>query len=216
MKKTKMFIASLLLLFVLVACSNNDNDANKNKPSDGAMAQSSDNHPLVTILMENDDIIEVELYPEVAPNTVNNFISLVNSGYYDGISFHRVIPGFMIQGGDPDGTGGGGPGYAIMGEFSGNGFENNLLHKRGVISMARTNAPNSAGSQFFIMHEDSPSLDGEYAAFGEVINGLDNVDKIASVQTGSGDKPVDEQAQIMKKVTVDLKDKTYESPEKVD
>lgn len=216
MKKFKILLASISLLFVLVACTNNENKGSHKQDSDGAIAQSSEEHPVVTILMENDDVIEVELYPEVAPNTVNNFISLVESGYYDGVSFHRVIPGFMIQGGDPDGTGGGGPGYEIMGEFTGNGFENNLLHKRGVISMARTNAPNSAGSQFFIMHEDSPSLDGEYAAFGEVINGLDNVDKIASVQTGSGDRPVDEQAQIMKKVSVDLKGATYESPVKVD
>ena len=212
MKKTKMFIASLLLLFVLVACSNNDNDANKNKPSDGAMAQSSDNHPLVTILMENDDVIEIELYPETAPNTVNNFISLVEDGYYDGVIFHRVIPGFMIQGGDPDGTGSGGPGYSIKGEFTNNGFDNDLAHSRGVISMARTQAPDSAGSQFFIMHQDSPSLDGEYAAFGEVISGIEVVDTIVNVETQQ-DKPVAGQEQVMKKVTVDLNGETFDAPE---
>ena len=140
-------------------------------------------NPIVTIEMENGDIMKAELYPEIAPNTVNNFISLIKKGYYDGVIFHRVIPGFMIQGGDPDGTGMGGPGYSIKGEFSHNGFQNDLKHTPGVLSMARTMIPDSAGSQFFIMHETSPHLDGEYAAFGKVIEGLEVVDKIARVKT---------------------------------
>ena len=139
-------------------------------------------NPIVTIEMENGDKMVAELYPHIAPNTVNNFISLVNSGYYDGIIFHRVIKGFMIQGGCPNGNGMGGPGYSIAGEFSSNGFTNNLKHEKGVLSMARTMQPNSAGSQFFIMHARAPHLDGEYAAFGRVIEGLDVVDKIASVR----------------------------------
>ena len=141
----------------------------------------AEKNPIVTIEMNNGDIMKAELYPEVAPNTVNNFISLVNRGYYDGIIFHRVIRGFMIQGGDPQGTGVGGPGYSIKGEFSYNGFANDLKHTKGVLSMARTMEPNSAGSQFFIMHETSPHLDGQYAAFGKVVEGEDIIDKIAAV-----------------------------------
>ena len=140
-------------------------------------------NPIVTIEMENGDVIKAELYPEVAPNTVNNFISLINKGFYDGVIFHRVIPGFMIQGGDPQGTGTGGPGYCIRGEFTSNRFLNELKHTRGVLSMARTMDPNSAGSQFFIMHEDAPHLDGQYAAFGKVIEGMEAVDKIAATRT---------------------------------
>ena len=155
-------------------------------------------NPVVTIEMENGDIIKVELYPEVAPNTVNNFISLVKKGFYDGIIFHRVIRGFMIQGGCPDGTGMGGPEYSIKGEFSQNGFKNDLKHEAGVISMARTMMPNSAGSQFFIMHENSPHLDGAYAAFGKVIEGMENVNKISETQTTFGDRPV--VPQTMKKL----------------
>ena len=138
-------------------------------------------NPIVTIEMENGDVMKAELYPEIAPNTVNNFISLVNKGFYDGVIFHRVIRGFMIQGGDPQGTGVGGPGYSIKGEFSYNGFANDLKHTKGVLSMARTMEPNSAGSQFFIMHETSPHLDGQYAAFGKVVEGEDIIDKIAAV-----------------------------------
>lgn len=164
-------------------------------------------NPIVTIEMENGDIIKAELYPHIAPNTVNNFISLINKGYYDGIGFHRVIEGFMIQGGCPDGTGMGGPGYSIAGEFTMNGFTNNLKHERGVLSMARTMDPNSAGSQFFIMHKNSPHLDGQYASFGRVIEGMDAVDKIATTKTGWGDKPV--KPQTMKKVTVDTLGKEY-------
>ena len=166
----------------------------------------------VIIEMENGDIMKAELYPEIAPNTVNNFISLIKKGYYDGVIFHRVIPGFMIQGGDPDGTGMGGPGYSIKGEFSHNGFKNDLKHTPGVLSMARTMIPDSAGSQFFIMHETSPHLDGEYAAFGKVIEGLEVVDKIARVNTDYSDRPMEEQK--MAKVTVDTFGVDYPEPEK--
>ena len=149
-----------------------------------------DKNPVVIILMESGNKIKVELYPETAPLTVENFVSLVKKGFYDGLIFHRVIKGFMIQGGDPDGNGTGGPGYEIKGEFSANGFENNLGHTRGVISMARTSDPNSAGSQFFIMHQDAPHLDGQYASFGKVIEGMDEVDRIAGVRTTMYDKPL--------------------------
>ena len=169
-------------------------------------------NPIVTIEMENGDIIKAELYPEIAPNTVNNFISLIKSGFYNGVIFHRVIPGFMIQGGDPDGTGMGGPGYCIKGEFSMNGFKNDLKHDRGVLSMARTMAPNSAGSQFFVMHEDSPHLDGQYASFGKVIEGIEVVDEICKVRTDYNDKP--RIPQVMKSVTVDTFGVDYPAPVK--
>lgn len=169
-------------------------------------------NPIVTFEMENGDVIRAELYPEIAPNTVNNFISLVKKGFYDGLIFHRVISGFMIQGGDPKGTGVGGPGYSIKGEFSANRFPNSLQHSKGVLSMARTMAPNSAGSQFFIMHEDSPHLDGQYAAFGKVIEGIDAVDKIAAVRTDYNDRP--RVPQVMKKVTVETFGVDYPEPEK--
>ena len=159
-------------------------------------------NPIVTIEMENGGVIRAELYPEIAPNTVANFVSLVQSGFYDGLIFHRVIPGFMIQGGDPTGTGMGGPGHTIKGEFRMNGIVNNLRHTRGVLSMARSMMPNSAGSQFFIMHKTSPHLDGQYAAFGRVIEGMDVVDKIASTRTDWNDRPVEDQR--MKKVTVEI------------
>ena len=170
-------------------------------------------HPIVTIEMESGAVMTGELYPELAPNTVNNFIALANSGFYDGLIFHRVIPGFMIQGGCPQGNGMGGPGYEIDGEFSANGHKNDLKHTLGVLSMARTMAPNSAGSQFFIMHEDAPHLDGQYAAFGKVIEGMENVDKIATCMTGRNDKPIHRQA--MKKVTVDTFGVDYPEPEKM-
>ncbi|MFR7761612.1 MAG: peptidylprolyl isomerase [Eubacterium sp.] len=170
-------------------------------------------NPIVTIEMENGDVMKAELYPEIAPNTVNNFISLVNQGFYDGVIFHRVIRGFMIQGGDPQGTGVGGPGYSIKGEFSYNGFANDLKHTKGVLSMARTMEPNSAGSQFFIMHETSPHLDGQYAAFGKVVEGEDIIDKIAAVATDYMDKPLEEQK--MKKVTVETFGQDYPEPEKM-
>ncbi len=169
-------------------------------------------NPIVTIEMENGDIMKVELYPEVAPNTVHNFISLVKKGFYNGLIFHRVIRGFMIQGGCPQGTGTGGPGYQIKGEFLQNGFPNSLKHEPGVISMARAMHPDSAGSQFFIMHETSPHLDGSYAAFGKVTEGMDVVNKIAEVPTAWGDKPFE--AQVMKSVTVDTQGVDYAEPEK--
>ncbi len=168
-------------------------------------------NPIVTFEMENGDIMKAELYPQIAPNTVNNFISLINKGYYDGITFHRVIRGFMIQGGCPDGTGMGGPGYSIKGEFSQNGFTNELKHTPGVLSMARTMAPDSAGSQFFIMHQTSPHLDGAYAAFGQITNGMDVVNKIAETATDYSDRPME--PQIMKKVTVETFGETYPEPE---
>ncbi len=169
-------------------------------------------NPVVTIEMENGDIMKAELYPEIAPNTVNNFISLVKSGFYDGLIFHRVINGFMIQGGCPEGTGTGGPGYQIKGEFSQNGFQNDLKHTEGVLSMARAMSPDSAGSQFFIMHKDAPHLDGSYAAFGKITEGMDVVDKIATTPTDYNDRP--KQQQKMKKVTVDTKGVDYPEPEK--
>ena len=158
-------------------------------------------NPIVTITMTDGSVMKAELYPEVAPNTVNNFISLVKKGFYDGLVFHRVIRGFMIQGGDPQGTGMGGPGYSIKGEFTYNGFSNDLKHTPGVLSMARAMDPNSAGSQFFIMHETSPHLDGQYAAFGKIIEGMDVVNKIAEVATDYSDKPLE--PQVMKTVTVE-------------
>ena len=169
-------------------------------------------NPVVTITMTNGDVMKAELYPEIAPNTVNNFISLVQKGFYDGLIFHRVISGFMILGGDPQGTGMGGPGYSIKGEFAMNGVRNDLKHTRGVLSMARSMMPNSAGSQFFIMHANAPHLDGQYAAFGKVVEGLDVVDKIASVRTGWQDKPVEEQK--IQSMTVELFGETYPEPEK--
>ena len=170
-------------------------------------------NPIVTIEMENGGIIKAELYPEIAPNTVRNFISLANSGFYNGVIFHRVIPGFMIQGGCPDGLGTGGPGYCIPGEFSSNKFQNDLKHDRGVLSMARTAVPNSAGSQFFIMHARAGHLDGQYAGFGCVTEGLDVVDAIASTPTGMNDKP--RTPQIMKSVTVETFGEDYPAPDKV-
>jgi len=174
----KLFV---LLLCALVLC--------------GAVSALSEESalPIATIDMANGDVMKLELYPDVAPNTVANFIELANAGFYDGLIFHRVIPGFMIQGGDPTGSGMGGPGYTIKGEFTANGFENSLSHERGVISMARAQHPDSAGSQFFIMHADYPALDGQYAAFGRVIEGIEAVDHVAETQTDSNDRPLQEQ-----------------------
>lgn len=170
-------------------------------------------NPIVTIEMEDGGVIKAELFPEIAPNTVKSFISLINKGYYDGLIFHRVIPGFMIQGGCPQGAGTGGPGYRIKGEFSGNGFKNPIKHERGVLSMARSRDNDSAGSQFFIMVADSDHLDGQYAAFGKVTEGMEVADKIVSVKTSFfGDKPAEDQR--MKKVTVETFGETYEEPEK--
>lgn len=170
-------------------------------------------NPIITFEMENGDIMKAELYPQVAPNTVNNFISLVNKGFYDGLIFHRVINGFMIQGGDPEGTGMGGPGYGIKGEFAQNGFANDLKHSAGVLSMARSMMSNSAGSQFFIMHKDAPHLDGAYAAFGKIIEGMDVVNKIAEVATDYSDRPMEDQR--MKTVTVETFGVDYDEPETV-
>ena len=170
-------------------------------------------NPIVTITMENGDTMRAELYPDLAPNTVNNFISLIRKGFYDGVIFHRVIEGFMIQGGDPQGTGMGGPGYCIKGEFAHNGFENPLKHTPGVLSMARAMDPDSAGSQFFIMHKDAPYLDGEYAAFGQVFEGLEIVNKIATTATDGMDRPKEEQK--IASMTVDTQGVEYPEPEKV-
>lgn len=169
-------------------------------------------NPIVTITMENGDVIKAELYPEIAPNTVNNFISLINHNFYDGVCFHRVIKGFMLQGGDPDGNGTGGPGYEIKGEFTHNGFKNDLKHTEGVLSMARAMHPDSAGSQFFIMHKNAPHLDGAYAAFGKVTEGMDVVNQIAETDTDYSDRPLDEQK--IKSMTVDTFGVDYPEPEK--
>lgn len=170
-------------------------------------------NPIVTIEMENGDIMKAELYPEIAPISVNNFISLINKGFYNGLIFHRVIKGFMIQGGCPEGNGTGGPGYHIKGEFSMNGVENNLKHEKGVLSMARAMQPDSAGSQFFIMHETSPHLDGQYAAFGKIVEGQDIVDKIAGTATDYSDRPIENQT--IKSITVDTQGIEYPEPEKL-
>lgn len=168
-------------------------------------------NPIVTITMEDGGVIKAELYPEIAPNTVNNFIDLINRGFYDGLIFHRVIPGFMIQGGCPEGNGMGGPGYSIKGEFSRNGFKNELKHTKGVLSMARTMDPNSAGSQFFIMVEDAPHLDDQYASFGKVIEGMEVADKIVNAKTDYSDRPYEDQ--VIKSMTVETFGETYSEPE---
>ncbi len=170
-------------------------------------------NPVVTFTMENGDVIKAELYPDVAPVSVNNFISLIQKSFYDGLIFHRVIRGFMIQGGDPEGTGCGGPGYSIKGEFSANGVENHLKHTEGVLSMARSMAPDSAGSQFFIMHKNAPHLDGSYAAFGKVVEGMDIVNKIAETATDYSDRPLEDQR--IKTVTVETFGVDYPEPEKL-
>lgn len=170
-------------------------------------------HPIVTIEMENGGVIKAELYPETAPQSVYNFIDLIQHNFYDGLIFHRVISGFMIQGGCPEGTGMGGPGYCIRGEFLFNGVDNPVKHKRGVLSMARSSAPNSAGSQFFIMHQDAPHLDKQYAAFGKVTEGMDVVDAIAAARCDRNDRPLTDV--VMKKVTVDTKGETYPEPKRL-
>lgn len=170
-------------------------------------------NPIVTFTMENGDVMKAELYLEIAPTSVNNFVNLVQKGFYDGLIFHRVIAGFMIQGGDPEGTGMGGPGYSIKGEFASNGFKNDLKHTRGVLSMARSMRPDSAGSQFFIMHQNAPHLDGDYAAFGKLIEGEDVLDKIAGVDTDYSDRP--RKPQVMKTVTVETFGEEYPEPEKL-
>lgn len=221
--KAYLLIISMILLVVLSACGTStekekDNEAEpesetKSEDTKSAAEQQTEvveAEPIVTITMENEDAITIELYPNIAPNTVNNFISLIEEGYYDGLIFHRVIPGFMIQGGDPDGNGMGGPGYTIEGEFSSNDFDNDLEHERGILSMARTQDPNSAGSQFFIMTEVSEQLDGDYAAFGQVIEGMEAVDSIVDAKTGSQDKPVEDQK--IKTITVDTDGYDFPDP----
>lgn len=182
-------------------------------PAEATTGTGEVSHPIATIEMDSGKVIKLELYPEVAPNTVNNFISLAKQGFYDGLIFHRVIPGFMIQGGDPDGTGKGGPGYSIKGEFKTNGFDNTLKHTTGVISMARSQSLDSAGSQFFIMAADASQLDGQYAAFGKVTEGLDVVEEIVNLPRGANDRPND--PPVMKKVTIDTLGKEYPEPVKV-
>jgi len=219
-KFLKQIVVLFALIFVITAggCSNkvqNKAASTQKVTEKGA----NDKNPVVTIVMEDGSIIKIELYPQIAPNTVRNFISLAQSGYYNGLIFHRVMPGFMIQGGDPNGTGIGGPGYSIRGEFSVNDFKNTLKHERGVISMARSSDPNSAGSQFFIMVKANSSLDGQYATFGKVKEGMETVDKIVSVETvvseqsGVKDKPKKDQK--MKKVTVDTFGVKYGEVEKI-
>lgn len=200
-----LLVMLCLVIFIAAGCGNDTNGSNS--------STKEASHPVVTIEMQDGGIIKAELYPEIAPNTVNNFISLIQKGFYDGTIFHRVIPDFMIQGGDPDGTGTGGPGYSIAGEFTQNGFTNSLLHTEGILSMARSQAMDSAGSQFFIMDAASPSLDGLYAAFGKVTEGMEVVKSIVSLPRDISDRP--EVPPVMKKVTVDTLGVTYPEPEKV-
>lgn len=223
-QKLSMLLCLLTVIFVILGCgiqTNNSASQGSTKNSQTAPNSTSSsapvpttnnkNNPVVTITMADGGVIKAELYPNIAPNTVKNFISLVKKGFYNGLTFHRVIPGFMIQGGDPSGNGSGGPGYSIKGEFTNNGFKNDLKHTRGVLSMARTDDPNSAGSQFFIMVAAAPSLDGNYAAFGKVTSGMDEVDKIVNTQRDQADKPL--QNQVMKSVTVDTFGVNYGDPE---
>jgi peptidyl-prolyl cis-trans isomerase B (cyclophilin B) len=207
-----ILIAAFILVMTLAGCGTSTENNNSENTGKQPEPFKVDQHPIVTITMENKNEIKIELYPEIAPNTVMNFVSLIEQGYYDGLTFHRVIPNFMIQGGDPQGTGVGGPGYSISGEFSSNGFENDLSHERGIISMARTQDPNSAGSQFFIMVEDKLELDGEYAAFGKVIEGMETVDEIVQVTRDDVNKPKNDQ--IMSKVTVETFGVDYDDPVK--
>lgn len=213
--KTKKIIgmimaAALCLSLAAWTGSVKSSDKGNDKSSDKSLDYSNDSNPVAEIMMSDGSLIKIELYPQAAPNTVNNFIYLANSGFYDGLAFHRIIPDFMIQGGDPNGDGTGDPGYSIAGEFEDNGFKNSLKHTRGVISMARAQSYDSGGSQFFIMVADTQSLDGQYAAFGKVTEGMEVVDGIVSRSRDSSDKP--KEPVIMTKVTVDLKGKTYSEP----
>lgn len=209
MKKFYQIVLFTVLIAILAACGK-ETAENEEQESNANYAEEVTENPIVTITMENDKKIVIELEPKTAPNTVANFISLVEDGFYDGLIFHRVIPGFMIQGGDPDGTGMGGPDYAIKGEFTSNGFDNTLTHERGVISMARSQDPDSAGSQFFIMTEQATHLDGDYAAFGKVTEGMETVDEIVAADRGNNDKPLEDQK--MKTVEVDTKGFDYPEP----
>jgi len=215
-----ILITILMSSLILVGCGNTkisdkkvaDAPVVKSESSDTNTTKENKDLPVATITVDGYGIIKAELYPEIAPNTVNNFIDLSSKGFYDNLKFHRIIKDFMIQGGDPKGDGTGGPGYSIEGEFTSNGFANSLKHTKGVLSMARSQDPNSAGSQFFIMTKEAPHLDGEYAAFGKVISGLDVLDKIESVKTGSNDKPKEDV--IIKSITVDTKGIKYKEPNK--
>ena len=204
-KKKKRFLASLLVCaLALVGCSNNTSDEARTTPKE---------LPVATIVFKDYGTVKAELYPNIAPNTVNNFISLANNGFYDNLTFHRIIKDFMIQGGDPEGIGIGGPGYSIKGEFTKNNFKNDLKHTEGVLSMARSINNDSAGSQFFIMTKDTPSLDGEYASFGKVISGMDIIHEIENVETDANDKPVKDV--IIESIKVDTKGEKYDEPEKI-
>jgi len=215
-----ILITILMSSLILVGCGNTkisdkkvaDAPVVKSESSDANTTKENKDLPVATITVDGYGIIKAELYPEIAPNTVNNFIDLSSKGFYDNLKFHRIIKDFMLQGGDPKGDGTGGPGYSIEGEFTSNGFANSLKHTKGVLSMARSQDPNSAGSQFFIMTKEAPHLDGEYAAFGKVISGLDVLDKIESVKTGSNDKPKEDV--IIKSITVDTKGIKYKEPNK--
>jgi len=221
-KYLKLILVTLIMTsLVLVGCGTSKSNTNKTTENDTkSSSESSETNsseankslPLATISVEGYGVIEAELYPEIAPNTVNNFIDLSNKGFYNNLTFHRIIKDFMIQGGDPKGDGTGGPGYSIEGEFTSNGFANSLKHTKGVLSMARSQDPNSAGSQFFIMTKESSHLDGEYAAFGKVISGLDVLEKIENVKTASNDKPKEDV--VIKSITVDTKGITYKEPNK--
>jgi len=208
-----------MLSVLLIGCQASSNDEKEEITNEDIESENEEvevpektgKTPIVTLTMENGEDIVMELYPDKAPNTVNNFITLVNDGFYDGLIFHRVIPGFMIQGGDPEGTGMGGPGYAIKGEFQNNGFKNDLIHERGVVSMARTNHPDSAGSQFFIMTDEAKHLDNDYAAFGKVTEGMETVDEIVSVETDKQDKPKEDQ--VIESATVELEGYEVQEPE---
>ena len=203
----KGFLASILAgALALVGCSSNNNNVDEVRTPPKEL-------PVATIEFKDFGSVDIELYPHIAPNTVNNFISLANSGFYDGLTFHRIIKDFMIQGGDPDGTGMGGPGYSIKGEFNNNKFENDLAHTEGVISMARSQSKNSAGSQFFIVTKDAPHLDGQYASFGKVINGMDIIHEIENVETDGNDKPI--KNVIIESVKVDTKGIDYKEPDKM-
>ena len=221
-KYLKLILVTLIMTsLVLVGCGTSKSNTNKTAENDTkSSSESSETNsseankslPLATISVEGYGVIEAELYPEIAPNTVNNFIDLSNKGFYNNLKFHRIIKDFMIQGGDPKGNGTGGPGYSIEGEFTSNGFANSLKHTKGVLSMARSQDPNSAGSQFFIMTKEASHLDGEYAAFGKVISGLDVLEKIENVKTDSNDKPKEDV--VIKSITVDTKGITYKEPNK--
>ena len=222
-KKYILLICSIFIigLFTLIGCGTNstneqgkENTGKVQEKSEQEIKETNEKLPIATMKIKDYGTIELELYPEVAPNTVNNFISLANSGFYDGLTFHRVIKGFMIQGGDPDGIGTGGPGYSIAGEFTSNGFANSLKHTKGVISMARGKNPDSAGSQFFIMSADASHLDGDYAAFGKIILGIECVENIENVKTDYNDKP--EKEVVIESITVDTKGVEYKEPEKIE